>query len=77
MAGFILILEDDPRRVERFLAAIKIIDNTINIRVWSNARIMIQEVDAYLPEARLISLDHDLIPTRDDIEDPGDGLDVA
>jgi len=37
---------------------------------------MIRELECYLPEARLISLDHDLEPSGEE-EDPGDGLEVA
>lgn len=38
---------------------------------------MIREVEAFLPSARLISLDHDLEPWGGDSEDPGEGIDVA
>ena len=38
---------------------------------------MIREVDQYLHEARIISLDHDLYPPGGQSHDPGDGLDVA
>jgi hypothetical protein len=38
---------------------------------------MIREAEPFLPSARLISLDHDLEPWDGDVEDPGDGIDVA
>ncbi|HEY8504794.1 MAG TPA: cyclic-phosphate processing receiver domain-containing protein [Gemmataceae bacterium] len=77
----ILLLEDDADRVRRFTAAIRAIDPDIAFRLWSSARAMLREMDEYLPGARLISLDHDLVPVdgADDCggEDPGDGLEVA
>jgi hypothetical protein len=73
----ILILEDDQDRIDRFTAALQTIDPISQIMVWRSAKKMIQEMDAYLPYARLISLDHDLYPMAGDTEDPGDGLEIA
>jgi len=38
---------------------------------------MIREVEALLPSARLLSLDHDLDPQEGDAEDPGTGWEVT
>ena len=73
----LLILEDDPERVERFQAAIKSIELAMPLVVWRSARKMIVEIERYLPAARLISLDLDLEPLAGEAEDPGDGIDVA
>jgi hypothetical protein len=73
MPGVLLLLEDDPERLERFRAAA--VRLGIELVVWRDARRMIAEIHDRLPSARLISLDHDLEPDGD--IDPGDGLDVA
>jgi hypothetical protein len=49
--------------------------DTVEIRVWSSARRMIEECATLLTVANLISLDHDLEAV--DGVDPGDGLEVA
>lgn len=72
----LLMLEDDAERIERFTATLGAIAPAMPLLVWRSAVRMIREVDAYLPAARLISLDHDLEPVEGD-EDPGDGIDVA
>ncbi len=73
MPGVVLMLEDDPERVERFRAvAVRL---GVELVIWRDARRMIAEVREFLPSARLISLDHDLEPESE--TDPGDGLDVA
>lgn len=71
----ILILEDDPARLRRLNAALKVICPTTEVRVWADAKAMVREVSAVLSAARLVSLDHDLLPVEG--EDVGDGLDVA
>ena len=38
---------------------------------------MLREMGEHLPEARLISLDHDLFPPPGINDDPGDGLQIA
>lgn len=72
-----LILEDDPERVTRFTKNLRVMSPDLGVICWRSAKKMIGEVDALLPYARLISLDHDLYPVAGDTEDPGDGLDVA
>ncbi|MEM6553319.1 MAG: cyclic-phosphate processing receiver domain-containing protein [Planctomycetota bacterium] len=44
---------------------------------WSSAVRMIEEMEGYLADAELISLDHDLYPMDSEQGDPGDGLMVA
>lgn len=77
MAGdLILMLEDDPERLERFSAVLQQINLDLRIEVWRDANVMIHEVGAYLSRAALISLDHDLEPCPGGA-DPGDGLAVV
>jgi hypothetical protein len=73
----LLLLEDNAERVDRFTAALKLIERGLPLRVWRNAWTMIREVEAYLPDARLISLDHDLEPEDGDTNDPGTGWDLV
>jgi hypothetical protein len=73
----LLMLEDDAERVGRFKATLKRIDPGLPLRVWRNAWTMIREVESCLPEARLISLDHDLDPEKGDPNDPGTGWDLV
>jgi hypothetical protein len=73
----LLMLEDNADRVHRFTAALRRIDPTLPLRVWRNAWTMIREVQAHLPAARLISLDHDLDPEEGTLEDPGTGWDLT
>jgi hypothetical protein len=72
----ILILEDDDARLRRFARTIATITPGMALRVWRDAHTMTSEVDTLLPAARLVSLDHDLLPLRGGA-DPGDGLDAA
>jgi hypothetical protein len=69
----ILMLEDDPERLERFRASA--LQLGAELVVWRSAHCMIAEIAEVLATAALISLDHDLEP--EDSSDPGDGLDVA
>jgi hypothetical protein len=73
----ILLLEDDADRLRRFPAVLQKIAPTREVRTWRSARRMVQEIEAYLPAARLISLDHDLEPCQEDPHDPGDGINVV
>ncbi|HZW05989.1 MAG TPA: cyclic-phosphate processing receiver domain-containing protein [Phycisphaerales bacterium] len=72
----ILVLEDDPTRVEGFARAVKRAAPTAAFRVWKNAHDFIRQTPALLEQAALITLDHDLIAPRGE-PDPGDGCDVA
>src|SRR3954453_14484557 len=73
MAPVVLMLEDDPERLDRF----EMVAGKLGVELiwWPDARAMIAEVGPLLPTAALVSLDHDLMPIHD-IE-PGDGLDGA
>jgi hypothetical protein len=73
----LLMLEDNADRVRRFTAALGRIDPAFPLRLWRDAWAMIREVEALLPAARLISLDHDLDPPEGDTGDPGTGWDVS
>ena len=73
----LLMLEDDPDRIERFTRTLKRIDASLPLVIWHSARAMIREVGDVLPQARLISLDHDLEPWDGETEDPGEGVEVA
>lgn len=76
MAGLILILEDNPERRQGFEAVLGELVPECEIRVWSNARTMVGALEDCLPQARLISLDHDLNEVAAEL-DAGDGLIVA
>jgi hypothetical protein len=71
------MLEDNAERVDRFTATLKQIDPALPLRIWRSAWTMIREVGAFLPDARLISLDHDLDPEGDNRDDPGTGWDLV
>src|SRR5271170_2841088 len=73
----ILILEDDDARIARFTTILNGIAPNTPVIYWRSAWKMIRDLAPYLPNARLISLDHDLDPEAENSEDPGDGLDVA
>jgi hypothetical protein len=71
----VLILEDDPDRMARFIIAVAQIDKEMKVTVWRSAKKMISEIGPHLATAKLISLDHDLLPSKR--EDSGSGLDAA
>jgi hypothetical protein len=73
----LLMLEDNPERIERFAATLRRVDPALELRVWRNAWNMIREVERFLPGACLISLDHDLDPEEGSLADPGTGWDVT
>jgi hypothetical protein len=73
----ILLLEDNSERLERFGATLRQVAPAMRLVTWRSARVMVREVEGFLPSAALISLDHDLDPPADDADDPGDGLEVA
>src|SRR5262245_62012136 len=71
----LLLLEDNAERTERFTAVWNAVAPGQPIRIWQVASEMVGDLEAHLPVAVLISLDHDL--ESDDGTDPGDGMDVA
>src|SRR5688500_1141285 len=72
----LLMLEDEADRVRRFTVALRAVAPEMPLLVWGDAKAMVREVGPHLPAARVISLDHDLIPA-DGGPDPGDGLEVV
>ena len=60
----ILILEDDPQRISRFIAALSTIDSNLKTKIWTNARNHVPRTRPFLPSAILLSLDHDLYAAR-------------
>jgi hypothetical protein len=72
----LLMLEDNPERVQRFTEALRALDPELPLLVWRDARAMIREAGPHLPTAQVISLDHDLEPPEGG-PDPGDGLEVV
>jgi thiamine biosynthesis protein ThiS len=75
--NLILILEDNQERIAGFQRASAKLTSQPKLRFWHDARSMIFEMDALLPEALLVSLDHDLNPRPGSEHDPGTGLEVA
>jgi hypothetical protein len=76
-ATVILMLEDNAERIERFSRTLQRIAPDEPLRIWRNAWVMIREIEADLPKARLIALDHDLDPEEGDPTDPGTGWDLT
>lgn len=72
----LLVLEDNVERVEQFTNALRYIDPGLPLMCWRSAHAMVRESPAFLPQATLISLDHDLLADEDE-EDLGDGVAVA
>jgi ADP-ribosylglycohydrolase len=73
----ILMLEDDAERLQLFQVAVKSLENQYRLISWRDANKMIAECHAYLADAALISLDHDLNKEHPQSPDPGDGVQVA
>jgi hypothetical protein len=63
--------------VEQFTKSLAAIDSTVRLVIWRSATRMVREIEPFLPSARLISLDHDLEPQEGELEDLGDGIEVA
>lgn len=70
------MLEDNLDRIERFKSTLRILSPNLTLHVWRDANAMIREVGLLLPQATLISLDHDL-QAEPGMDDPGDGLMVV
>ncbi len=73
----LLILDDSIERLTAFKQISPKLAGNIEIKTWLNAPSMLAEVDDYLSQAVLISLDHDLYKQVDSEPDPGSGRDVA
>jgi len=72
----ILILEDSAHRIAGFSAVLEALGRTDG-HFYRNAHQMLRDLPGLLPEAEVISLDHDLYPAPGPDEDLGDGLMVA
>ncbi len=72
----ILILENNPERIELFTSALKELQPECEVIVWKSAHRMIDELDRYLGDATAISLAHDLDPALSHSAAPGTGMDV-
>ena len=80
MPSFAVILEDDPSRIAAMRPVIAELLPSIELLVFDNAPDAIAFLNVYGAQTVLISLDHDLGPSRtrdDQIFDPGDGRDVT
>ena len=75
--SFILILEDDAERIAGFHHVAAQISPLPTVKIWHDAQTMIDEIKTFLPQAMLVSLDHDLNPQPGTERDPGTGLEVA
>ena len=71
----ILILESRPERITAFRQAAASLGDA-RLQIWSTAPAMLAELDAYLNDACLISLAHDLSPGGEKTES-GTGLEIA
>jgi hypothetical protein len=77
MPQLLLVLDDDRNRLRGFEDIFPRLGKDWTIKAWRDAPGMIAEVDRYLPEAGLISLDHDLYRDAAADPDPGSGRMVA
>jgi hypothetical protein len=75
MSQLLLVLDDDAERLRGFeeIAA----RAGAEFKGWRTAPAMLAELDRHLPEARLISLDHDLYKDAPADSEPGCGRTVA
>ena len=72
-----LVLEDNLERMNSFREAAELFIPPQELKVWRIAQHMIAEIDEFLPEATVISLDHDLYRHEKNDPDPGTGREVA
>jgi CheY-like chemotaxis protein len=77
----VLLLEDDPSRVRAMRAVLADLLPAVRVAVFDNAPEAAAFLRDHCAETILISLDHDLGPTRRSDDgtplDPGDGRDVV
>ena len=73
----VLILEDKPERQAEFERLAPMLGEQFEVRIWDDANRMREECEPFLPNAALISLEHDLDPKPGACLDPGTGLDMA
>lgn len=77
MPRLLLVLDDDRNRLYGFEQVFGRLGEGWEIRTWRDAPSMIAEFDRHLPQAGLISLDHDLYADSRADPDPGTGRMVA
>ena len=77
MSRLLLILDDDRTRLRGFDEIVHQLGKEWVIRAWRDAPSMITEIDSLLPDAQLISLDHDLYKDSPSDPDPGTGRMIA
>lgn len=77
MRPLLLILDDDRERLRGFDRVFPRLGREWAIRSWRSAPPMLAEIDALLPEAHLISLDHDLYRDAPEDPEPGTGRMIA
>jgi hypothetical protein len=80
MCSKIIILEDNPDRIEEMTRCIKDYFSKCHLVIFDNAPDFICWLQDHLEEVNLICLDHDLGPNRKrdgEVFDPGTGRDVA
>jgi len=75
MSRLLLVLDDDAERLHGFEGVAA--QAGAGFKGWRTAPAMLAELDRHLPEARLISLDHDLYKDAPADSDPGSGRMVA
>jgi hypothetical protein len=73
----VLILEDKPERQAEFERLAPMLGEEFEVLIWDDANRMRTECESFLPNAALISLEHDLNPQPGACADPGTGLDMA
>jgi len=73
----VIILDSHSERIKGFRQALESIDEGLCLKIWHDASTMIDECEANLEHARLISLDTDLLPHSDVSKNPSDGFQVA
>jgi hypothetical protein len=77
IVAMLLLLEDNAERIERFAAVLRALEPPLPFQVWRNAWHMIRDMEVFLAQAHVLSLDHDLDPEEGDESDPGTGWDVT
>jgi hypothetical protein len=73
----LLVLEDNDERILGFESALSHLVPRLELKVWFDAPTMISELPLWFDQARLFSLDHDLVPRSVTDPDSGTGLEVA
>lgn len=77
MGRLLLVLDDERARLHGFDEIAARLGTDWALKGWRTAPAMLAELDRHLPDARLISLDHDLYKDATADADPGSGREVA